>query len=526
MFFQRFYFFCLLFLYLLVGLALIYSNPPALGSDMFYYYRVAYKYSIGEFYYALNGYWAPFLPWLLALVFKTGVFWRALQLVNLAGGFVLIVYSKKTAALLKLSFPTTLLLLLLNTLLALAHQLDSTTPDFLSVVCFVVFVYYYFENFYHSSTKGWLKTAIASLALIFCKVFYFYFILAFIGIHTFYSLYNEKNKEVRIERIKNAAKEVTLVVVVYFIWVAALSYKYDRFIFSATGSYNSSLVTPKGNNPQYYTISGLVEPVNSFTIGNEDPTYAPVEARNPFASKEAMDYQLRIFAYNFKILVYLFGYFSYFKWLVLLVLPALFFLPRSDERDTAITLFLMGCLILAGYFLLFYEDRYVLPVLFCFVFACFYLFDRLYTQQNFIKVAVLMLPFVAFSKNSAHTIRLWQENLPLYEETMEVSQRLKGSKLFEGKRIANAADGYGWTFLNMLSLETSCVYYGELGMFHSHETNLKELEKYKIEYLFYFDCAKINEGGGCLEDELPFYLQNKPVVIEEPSARLKVYKLF
>ncbi len=107
-----------------------------------------------------------------------------------------------------------------------------------------------------------------------------------------------------------------------------------------------------------------------------------------------------------------------------------------------------------------------------------------------------------------------------------VSDKLVESKLFEGKRIANASDAYGCTYLSMLTLQSSCHYYGELGMYHSNEENLQELKKYEIEYLFYFGCARINERGACVDSSLPFYLKDKKIVYSDPSASLTVYQLF
>ncbi len=140
-------------------------------------------------------------------------------------------------------------------------------------------------------------------------------------------------------------------------------------------------------------------------------------------------------------------------------------------------------------------------------------------------MALLCIPLIAFGKNGIDIVNVWQERLPSYLEAGRISQRLIESRMFEGKRIANSADAYGCTYLSMLTLESSCSYYGELGMYHTNEENLQELKKYKIEYLFYFDCARISEQGACVDAVLPFYLNDKKIVYSDPSARLTVYHM-
>jgi hypothetical protein len=298
-------------------------------------------------------------------------------------------------------------------------------------------------------------------------------------------------------------------------------------VFSATGSYNSTIGTPQGNTLQYYTYSGLVKPKGELSLGNEDPTYANIETRKPFESKEAFQYQLQVWAYNFKILSYLFSYFSYFKWLILLIPLGLLFFGNFPERTVAIKIFLMGLLILFGYFLVFYEDRYAIPVIFCFVFTSFYFFDKIdFFRYTIVNIILVIIPFLAFGKDTIDAVRVWQSHRTSYEETMRASQKLIRSHLFENKNIANASDAFGGTYPTMLALETSGHYYGELGIYHTHEANWEELKKYKIDYLFYFGCAKIDDQGQCLEQTLPFYLKDKQIVYTDPAAKLFVYKLF
>jgi hypothetical protein len=519
---DRILFISVALIYLLATAFLLFSSAPPISLDMLYYYSIARKYSSGEFYHALNGYWAPLLPWLLTLVFKTGVFWRALQIVNLLAGLLLIFYSVRMARLLKLSRLSAWLMIVLIGGLTMVHQLESTTPDFLSVTCLVAFLYYFYQRIPTKDFSKWYKVAISALLLIFCKAFYFYFVLAFLlGYWIFWSV-----KTTSLERLKYHSfflKIIGLTVAVYALWITALSLKYDRFIFSATGSYNAAIMTPKGPGLQYYTCSGLVAPKCRQCLGNEDYTLAAIKSRNPFESKQAFQYQVDIYSYNATILWYLFSYFSYFKWLILFLPILLWLYYQTSERDTAIGLFGAGCLILFGYFLVFYEDRYVLPVLYCFIFASFYYFDRLYPF-----VLLFLIPFVAFAKNGVHTFHLWKENRTASHNrsVYEVTDRLIASKLFEGKRIANASDAFGSTYLSMLALKSSTQYYGELGIFYTHTQNWEDLQKYKIEYLFYFDCAGIDEKGNCIDTTLPFYLKDKQVVYKDSSARLTAYKLF
>ncbi len=290
--------------YLAIGAFLIANNPAPLSSDMFFYYSIARKYSIGEFYHALNGYWAPLLPWLLALLFKAGIFWKALAWLNLLAGLVLVVYTIKISELLKLSGPARWAIAVLNSWLSLAHQLDTTTPDFLSVVCFVVFVFYYYKNDLQNSSSGWLKASMVASLLIFSKVFYFYFVVAFLCSEWLYGLWSKKKEFVSSLKSRVLMKQFFLVIGIYFLWVTALSLKYEKFVFSTTGSYNSTIGTPHGNGVQYFTYSGLVKPKSAYSFGNEDVTYESIPSRKPFASKEAFGYQLGIFKYNFQVSIF------------------------------------------------------------------------------------------------------------------------------------------------------------------------------------------------------------------------------
>lgn len=511
------------FVYLAVISWLLFNTVPPVSLDMLYYYSIARKYASGDFFYALNGYWAPLVSWLLALVFKTGIYWGALQVVNILAGLLLILYSIRLSFLLKLSRPATLLLTFLVTGLTIVHQLESTTPDFLSVTCLVAFLYHFYAYKISGSGQGWFKVAISALFLIFCKAFYFYFVLIFLLVQVLYSYFRRSNQTEKTTSRKFIFKPLGVIVGVYLLWVCLISWKYERFVFSATGSYNAAIMTPNGPGLQYYTYTGLVAPACDRCFGNEDYTNAFIKTRNPFESREAFHYQLAIYGYNFRILVYLFNYFSYFKWWILILPVLLLFFYRTQEREIALGLFLSGCLILSGYFLVFYEDRYVMPVLYCFLFSSFYYFDRLYPFP-----LITLIPFIAFAKNGIHAYKNWEENKDRNnnEKVYEVVDRLTTSKIFEGKRIANASDGFGSTYLSMLSLKSTAHYYGELGIFHTQEQDWEELKKYQINYLFYFGCSKIDKKGSCINLSLPFYLKDKKVAYKDPVAELTVYKLF
>lgn len=513
-------------LYLTLSFIFFKTYVSELTTDLISYLQIAKKYSEGHFKEALNAYWSPLISWLLIPFFWTDLDpFTSFRILNLIAGILLLLLIIKVGERFDLSPIAKIFSFFTFCIFSFYYQVSAFTPDFLSILTIFLYLYVLTSPLRHSDPYYFLKVGLTAGLGFFAKSYFLpFFLVQFFLFILFEAMQSPEKKKILF---KNTLKVYVVFFIVAGTWVALLSFKYEKFVISSSGSYNFSLITSAdypGDKPQYYDI-GLLPPPDPYSISSwDDPTYYPVKTRDVFGSMDHIYFQLKISWYNTKLLPYLFKWFSYFGFALLAVLIYIpFFSQRKSRRDATVFAY-STILYLAGYLLIFFEERYVLPAYFLLILVAFYTLDDFLSRFKFssaIRCFLFLIVSFAFLKNPWHGTKEKSAGLQEGYYYRDAALRLKDKEWLHHKKIASS---FEYELTGLIAFLNQSYSYGCLNSKRSHEENSKSLEQHQIDYYLYFKCRKPFLKKICSE-EIPFYLKNKPLVYKDEALNLFIFKL-
>ncbi len=518
-----------------IFLSYIGTNPhKTLGwVDYYAWQNIAEKYASGHFKEALNAYWSPLIIWLMIPFIKLDLLaGKEVWLMNFIAGLVLIRLSFIFSKQFSLSGIVKLFFILGIYIFSVSFQLlyyDSA--DFLSAVCLIAYIAMVTSDTIRANKKQYLLCSIVAILCIFSKSFYTYFVLIHLLCLWGYHLYRGKGKQ--DYAAYNLIRTFACVLIAAGIWTLLLSWKYDCFMMNSSGKYNMAVMTPAGIKEDFDTRFGLFPPPDQYSCHHwVDPTYYKLE-RKIFSSPETLTYQYEIYKYNLSILKYLFSYFSYFKIAVLLFMVLAFCLKDVLAKERIVLYFFSALLIIAGYFLIFLEERYmggvqILLFMGAYFSSLLFIQERnSFYQRKGVPQMIALLIFLAFAKIGWYSISFWIGKDTRHLDGLFVFEReVKELPFMKNIRFASTTSQseVGAPMYYELFCDGGNQNFGSFRKNSSEQEQYLQLKKYKIDYYFHFGCTP-HETDSCSKNKLPFYVEGKKALYRNAEYGVSIYSM-
>jgi hypothetical protein len=491
---------------------------PFITIDYEAYLNIARKYSEGYFWNALNAYWSPLISWLLIPFFWVGANPHySFKAINIIAGIAILLLFYRFLEKFKVSEITKVALIPILPVFLVYFGLESTTPDFLMVFCWMLYLYYFI-----SESRNPIILGIIAATAFFCKNFFLPFFFAHFVLVLLYQFFIER--KVNSRSLLFFAKTTFVFLLILGVWATFLSVKYGKLTLNSSSRYNSWYISPDGYKPHFAYETSLVAPFDTEAIfAWEDPTYYPVEARNPFKTKADFEYQIGVWKYNWEVLKYMFRYFSYFSFGILFFAIYGFWVFRKDQHyftlNSAIWVYILG------YFLIFIEERYIWPAYFLLLFFVFLIADKILEKyingKQWLKIVILLVVCISFLKSPVmlfnYTKNYIGANKYLFTFSEEIAQEfdLKGKKITSNNRYDQ---------MGLIAFNERAYYYGEFKKNSPDSTHYQILKQFEIDYYFHFYCDEA-AGDDCTKTTIPSYLNNLELVKHDEMLKVRVYRL-
>jgi 4-amino-4-deoxy-L-arabinose transferase-like glycosyltransferase len=232
-------FYAILALYLVATFSLSSRYQYSLYPDATSYLSIAQAYARGQFWDAVNGYWAPLYCWLLALPIAAGVeLLVAPKLVALLIGTLAFAGLRRLCRRLRLSDRAIIIVLIAALPAFVSWSLTLVTPDFLLVA---VLTWYLSEVVAWTPSSG-IRSGLAAGALAGLASLSKQYALPFVASHLVLAAalhYHQRRTPNR--RATLGSWLIAAYIVLFAImgpWIATMSAKYGRLTIAASGQYN------------------------------------------------------------------------------------------------------------------------------------------------------------------------------------------------------------------------------------------------------------------------------------------------
>jgi hypothetical protein len=499
-------------LYIAGSIYLLFFYYSWITPDYSAYLNISRKYAEGNFIEAINAYWSPLISWLLVPFhwFHFNIYW-AFKIINYVSGIGILWYAYKLAIKLKIH-PFLQKLLVFNLIpITLFYASETNTPDFLMAFVWITFLYYYYNN----DSNPYLISFLA-IVCYFTKNYFLGFIIAFLIINfTIVFFQNSFSKSY----LKRQISIITPFLVVLSIWGTFISLKYQRPLLSSAFSYNASVVTPEGIKSHFvFDNIGLIKPFESKMIfGWEDPSYYPTIAKSIFSNFKE---KTLIVKYNLKLLNHYLNCFSYFKIgiLAIILIPLLFNQKNHLYLGITATVYIY----MMGYLALILEDRYLISVYILLVILVYKSISEIIKYFRLPKTIKLILPIATMLILVKSPVYGFINNWKSSEAIKYKYQFCESEELKTTLNNKNTASNDGYELLSLINYKAKSIYYGELLLNMTDEQRINALKKYQIEYYFHFYEHPSAENHTELFDN---YLASKPIILEDKTIKIRIYKL-
>ena len=486
-----------------------------LNADLISYFSVAQHYQDFNFTQAFNSYWSPLICWIMAFVpvLKKDPI-TVFRIINILIAFILYYQIFFWVRLVVLrSFSRFLLCLLISTLFA-QLALSIGTPDFLSLLCFLVFlkllVYYRFK--YSQS----LVLGFSILLCYFSKTFTLPLCLSIFGLYLVYRFFILKNKV----NLKPVLLLFFVVCSGLFIWASCLKLHYGFYTLSSSAGVNNSIAPAQ-------PVSLQTPPFEKSLFMWEDPYYLNRTSVYSGSGAFIINHLIHKFRYNFNITVYYFRYLSYL-WIGILIFPIAGFFQKHDRR-WKINLLLLATFFMNwfGYFLIFIMERYLIigqVCLYISVFGCFEMLSK-NIPGKYISITVqqfmLLFVFLCIIKNPIDEIRYGVRTFSQPQHEISQAQRLAGSGILKGKKIATFYDSKElYDYLSLACFQSDGKYYGEVWTGKPVSEQLTEIRQHQLDYIATYDCTLLKDN--CVRKD---WLSSYPLMYEDTLMKVKIYDI-
>ena len=506
---KRYLFSCIFYLFA-AAIIFPYIRWYADNPDTFQYLAIANKYLLGDWAYAVNGYWSPLISWLLTipLLFFTDQLLAFKNLQVLIGLYTLwqwlslldkTTLNKTTKNILEFSIIPFLL----------DYSLLNCTPDLLFMGLLFKLINLLLSGSIFTNKSLAVQTGLTGGLLYLTKAFGFPFFIVFISIIIFFEI--KKNDRIKTEW-KNVVRLYGVFFLVSFIWIVTLSFHYNHFTISEAARFNMSReAAPLPGRPASLPVlnKGLFAPLeHSYSAWESPGEYVSNEKVTLFNSTS--DY-LKIVKRNL-LSIYYFD-FSHQTGIVFLFLLLLFIIVNGFrelfKEKWVLILLLFIFLLYGGYSLILVHSRYTWINNLLMLILSVYFIQSIFIKKGFkfivsvFFLSVLLLAVkrpvkeILFSTDSDYPA-LWLFNAMkhpvttmriFYRSDIElhnVIEDIKSTNMLSGnvaslKMVGKDRDPY--TRSLQVAQILKCRYYGQLDDELNFSLQEDELIKMDIDYL-------------------------------------------
>jgi len=462
-----------------------------LGADGISYISIAAKYTYGDWWNAINGYWSPLYSWLIApiliLIGYNHYYASYLtRVVSFIVGFFAIIGMSRLCTTFNLNNSFKIFVLMTSVPMILFFSVYFDTPDLL-VLCLLVYYFSFIfnENYSNNSLNGVICGLLGGIGFL-SKTYIFPFFLVHFTFFNF--LYYFKGVNINKRRVKrNLILGLIVFLAISSLWIVTLSSKYDRLTIGTTTEYNHAVTGPEYPTHPVYFMGLIKPPNNSATSTWEEPSLVNLSDWSPFESWEYFEYQVALISGNlFRFAIFI-EYYSILSMVIIILILYFIFKPgiKKSAKHRLIYLTITMLIYSSGYLIIHVQDRYIWPVIMLLMFCGFYLIDIVHEKNKLslklkIVLIILMLSFI-FAPLCELISYPDSDN-----STFALSKTLKDDYSIHG----NIASNTQWGKTNEISFLLNTQYYS----LPKNTTNLTELENElmanKINYYFVWGNSK------------------------------------
>jgi hypothetical protein len=445
-----------------------------LGADGISYVSIAAKYVNGDWLNAINGYWSPLYSWLITpiLLFGYNPITFApyvTRAVSLIAGFFTIIGLSRLSSTFNFDKSSKRILLVTSIPVILFYSIYFDTPDLLVVGLLVYYFSFIFnENYSDKWTNGAICGFLGGLAFL-GKTYIFLFFLVhftFFNILYYYKGLNINKKQLK----KNFILGLVVFLAISGMWIATLSFKYDKLTIGTSTEYNHAITGPEYPTHAVYFM-GLIKPPNPTATSTwEEPSLVKLEDWSPFESWDYLKYQLELISKNLLRFIIFLEFYSILSLAILII--SLYFIFKLETKKSFKTQFIYILTTIfiysSGYLFIHVQGRYLWPVVILVMFCGFNLAIFLFEGKKItLKTRNIFLVILMFSFVFAPALELF--SYPTNEsDSYSLIKTLKENYNIHG----NIASNTNWEETNTISFLLKNKYYG----LPNNTANLSELE--------------------------------------------------
>lgn len=474
-----------------------------LTADSMLYFSLAEKYLSGDFTNAINGYWGPLLAWLLVPFLYLGtshVF--AINALNLVLGILIIFGVWRLSYVFRIT--ETIRSIILVSLLPIVLKFSVVQPmDTLLVCMLIYYLLFVLRENYHASLLNGLLCGFFGALSYFSKAYAFPFFIVHFLIMNILHYFKNTSTEDRKNVLRNAIAGFLLFSLISGAWIMVISDKYGHITFSTMRDTNFNAPGPddmEGGLEFGVPVfsEGFYEPPNetAFVIW-EDPSYLRGKPWSPWDSPRHFKHFIRLTLKNISDGLKIFEAFSTFS-IVIIVAYILLCCVRSKEKllSKGAPLYPLFTLILfsGGFVLFHFEDRYVWLSDILLLLMGGHLLTLLFEEDFFrsgsrknILILFFVISFIFVPSKYVIQVGRGGMDTDMYLMSTDlIKHNISGN--IASNRDAFSHDAWHKTF--RLAYWLGSRYYGQPRANISDNDLQKELDKYGIDYYFFWGESK------------------------------------
>jgi hypothetical protein len=342
--------------YLAAAAMLIPHYQHKLYPDTTSYISIALKYLNGDFAHAINGYWAPLLPWLMVPLLRLHLDpLVAMKIVSVGAGLAVIAAAAKLFELLPIESSLRHQLIAATTVIVLYCALSMGTPDVLLMASLTAYFAVILHDSYRArSSRGAVCGLLGGVAYLAKHYALPFFVLHFTLVNLWYCRHRESRRTV----LTNLCSGLAVCALLALPWATAMSLKYGMPTTGTVGGRAWAYVGPDSRGIGFH---GLVAPPNPTAWSAwEDPSYDPVKSWSPLASRANVLHLFRLVASNARDAA---GPLLQFSPILLIVAAGcVVWRVRPPDASTFVLVVLSTALFTGGYVVVHVEERLLWPI--------------------------------------------------------------------------------------------------------------------------------------------------------------------
>ncbi len=478
-----------LLVYLVAGCLLIKYYRYQINPDGLSYISIAQKYMAGNFHDAVNGWWGPFISWLLIpFLYFTSDALLAGKVLFLLIGLAVIIALWILSYKFEMTESIRKVILIAAVPVVLSFAFSDITPDLLLACMLLFYLGIIFSADYADRINKGIFSGVLGGAAYLSKSFAFPFFISHFFIMNVLWYFRSETRQAKKKVVQNFLAGAVVFALISGMWVGLLSNKYGQLTFGTTGkaSYRTKVVP--GSQDLAVLWQGFLKPPNETAMSAwEDPSYQEMQDS---PSMESWDFVRNQLSFTAGLIGKIAGFFMDVSVLSIGIAIAyvLFWLQRFNIKTMpAEVLFptITIAIFAGGYSLIWVRERYLWSLFVLSMLMGGYVLGRLF-QNNFFtktrKAVILIIFFLSFAIPAYQGLKSYANRGRWVHELSRVLER----RVTKGSNIAANTNWAGSLFL---SYHLDCKYYGAQKKNISRTELKRQLEKYAIDYYLFWGGA-------------------------------------